>query len=582
MTSMNWRQGDDIMKWFNNLKMVQKLILSFLVLSIFIVIVSAGGLYSISRINSNAILMHDDYLMSLEKIHSIKERALEIPTNILLILDEENEWQVEKIEVAMNKLVSENNDDMKVLESIPMKPKELEMYDQFKKDLNDYRTARILILSLVKDGNYDEAKAVFDSVTDIKDKMFLSLDSLLSYNMNQAREANSINLDIYNEFFRIMLIFSIASFIVAIGLGLLISVNISKRLENIVKLTNAFGNGDLTQSLVIREKDEIGSVGISLNKAIENTKNLLMEINGGSSEISASSEELSATIEEIASTMENINESTAEISNGAQELSATTQEVSASAEEINATTNELENKANSGYESAKEIAKRAQSIVEKGSESMKTTNAIIEQNHAKIVKAIEAGKVVDEVQTMAQTIGEIAAQTNLLALNAAIEAARAGEHGNGFAVVADEIRKLAEQSATTVTNITNVVNQVQEAFENLSHNAEEILKFIDDTVKPDYKLLMEIGVQYENDAQLLSSMSEEVVQSTNSMTEAITQVTEAIQGVSVNTEESAASSDSILRSVTDVTMAVEEVAKLSQNQAELAEKLNALISKFRI
>ncbi|MGF7058227.1 methyl-accepting chemotaxis protein [Brassicibacter mesophilus] len=570
------------MKWFNNLKMVQKLILSFLVLSIFIVIVSAGGLYSISRINSNAILMHDDYLMSLEKIHSIKERALEIPTNILLILDEENEWQVEKIEVAMNKLVSENNDDMKVLESIPMKPKELEMYDQFKKDLNDYRTARILILSLVKDGNYDEAKAVFDSVTDIKDKMFLSLDSLLSYNMNQAREANSINLDIYNEFFRIMLIFSIASFIVAIGLGLLISVNISKRLENIVKLTNAFGNGDLTQSLVIREKDEIGSVGISLNKAIENTKNLLMEINGGSSEISASSEELSATIEEIASTMENINESTAEISNGAQELSATTQEVSASAEEINATTNELENKANSGYESAKEIAKRAQSIVEKGSESMKTTNAIIEQNHAKIVKAIEAGKVVDEVQTMAQTIGEIAAQTNLLALNAAIEAARAGEHGNGFAVVADEIRKLAEQSATTVTNITNVVNQVQEAFENLSHNAEEILKFIDDTVKPDYKLLMEIGVQYENDAQLLSSMSEEVVQSTNSMTEAITQVTEAIQGVSVNTEESAASSDSILRSVTDVTMAVEEVAKLSQNQAELAEKLNALISKFRI
>lgn len=579
---MNWRQGDDIMKWFNNLKMVQKLILSFLVLSIFIVIVSAGGLYSISRINSNAILMHDDYLMSLEKIHSIKERALEIPTNILLILDEENEWQVEKIEVAMNKLVSENNDDMKVLESIPMKPKELEMYDQFKKDLNDYRTARILILSLVKDGNYDEAKAVFDSVTDIKDKMFLSLDSLLSYNMNQAREANSINLDIYNEFFRIMLIFSIASFIVAIGLGLLISVNISKRLENIVKLTNAFGNGDLTQSLVIREKDEIGSVGISLNKAIENTKNLLMEINGGSSEISASSEELSATIEEIASTMENINESTAEISNGAQELSATTQEVSASAEEINATTNELENKANSGYESAKEIAKRAQSIVEKGSESMKTTNAIIEQNHAKIVKAIEAGKVVDEVQTMAQTIGEIAAQTNLLALNAAIEAARAGEHGNGFAVVADEIRKLAEQSATTVTNITNVVNQVQEAFENLSHNAEEILKFIDDTVKPDYKLLMEIGVQYESDAQLLSSMSEEVAQSTNSMTEAITQVTEAIQGVSVNTEESAASSDSILRSVTDVTMAVEEVAKLSQNQAELAEKLNALISKFRI
>lgn len=81
--------------------------------------------------------------------------------------------------------------------------------------------------------------------------------------------------------------------------------------------------------------------------------------------------------------------------------------------------------------------------------------------------------VKEQIDSLTQSILDIAAQINLLALNASIEVARAGEAGKGFAVVAIEIRKLAENSKAATGKIQSVTKQVISSVENLTQYSEK-------------------------------------------------------------------------------------------------------------
>lgn len=199
-----------------------------------------------------------------------------------------------------------------------------------------------------------------------------------------------------------------------------------------------------------------------------------------------------------------------------------------------------------------------------------------------ILKAIEEGKIVRDVKVMADSIGEIASQTNLLALNAAIEAARAGEMGKGFAVVADEVRSLAEQSSEAVSSIQEMVHKIQNAFDNLSKSGQEVLDYLENSVKPSYELLKNTGIQYEKDAEFVNNIASDIASSSEQMKEVINQINFALESLSATAVESATSSEDILVSINEVTLAIAEVAKSSQSQSETAETLGELSQKFSI
>lgn len=88
---------------------------------------------------------------------------------------------------------------------------------------------------------------------------------------------------------------------------------------------------------------------------------------------------------------------------------------------------------------------------------------------------IEVIQISDEINEISAFIKEIADETKMLGLNAAIEAARAGEAGRGFGVVAEEIRKLSDQSKSTVPRIKKLTDNIIHRVNNVSEKSKSSL-----------------------------------------------------------------------------------------------------------
>jgi methyl-accepting chemotaxis protein len=423
------------------------------------------------------------------------------------------------------------------------------------------------ICHLLHQGDNHAAHLLEDEVVDAEEQLDHGFEAFLQ-EVEKMTELSALTAE-HDEknAIRGLIIISLLALIAGSVLGYIGSGMIIRPIRKSVDFAQTVAQGDLTQTLDVRQNDEVGTLARSLNEMNGSLRTMFSDIAEGITTLSSLSGSLSTLSAQLTAGAEETSGRANSVAAAAEEMSVNMTSVAAATEQAATNTNMVAVAAEEMKGTISEITANTEKTSNLTEDAAREATSASNQVH-------ELGRAAMEISKVTETITEISEQTNLLALNATIEAARAGEAGKGFAVVANEIKELAKQTSDATQEIKRKIESVQAS---TNSTVEEITR-VNDLIGNVNKMTTAVATAIEGQSQT----TQEIATNVSQASQGIQEVTENVAQTSSVASEVAGDIATVDRAAAELSTSSTEVNEGAEKMQALAEKLGSLMVRFKV
>ena len=561
------------------MKIKAKLLAGYILVSLSIMIISGVAVYGFNsmEIYHQNVIKKDDTIIKLREIQFYFTGQANDERGFLITGGPEFKKEIsDKSREIKNRI-----DDIRGTFTTE---KEQELIAKIDQAHSQFTQINFSVIDLSLAGKAEEAKQLsFNDGRKMRKDLETSFNALIKIEEELAKANTALAEEQLRFLILVILSVSAGAVIMGMATGLIMTQRIIKPINLLQKeLTQlAQSGGDLTHSIAIKSKDEIGQLANTVNAFLASLREIMSHVMSSAQQVAVSSKELTANAEQSARAANQVAVSISSVANGANEQLTAANETSTIVLQMSAG---IQSVAVNTTQAAKQSAEAAIKAKDGGNTVAKAVSqmAYIEDTVNSSAEAVATlGDRSKEIGEIVNTISGIAGQTNLLALNAAIEAARAGEQGRGFAVVASEVRKLAEQSNEAAQKIAEMIGEIQ------GDTDKAIVAMNDGTreVKNGAEVVNAAGAAFQDIVELISQVSAQV----DAISVAIQQIANGSQKIVGSVKKiddfsktSASEAQTVSAATEEQSASIEEIASSSEALSKLGQELQAAVVKFRV